>query len=210
MIKPRHALNCNSDTNPDLWTVLTLEEMAQAAAEGESLAEQADDFYPTRFHTPIIPEPASEHIDYGPGLNRLIDRFQGVGLQVIVKMASIELEPNKPEFPGGGWHVSLRFSLWKDVVYTHAHAQVEGQMNEHICATALYYLDSENITSSNLSFRVQTPTHLQEDEPNNVGQQCYNWMEQILGTGLGDSSCVQYYGSVETRQGRLLAFPNVL
>jgi len=33
------------------------------------------------------------------------DRFRDTGLQVIVKMASIELTPDKPHFPPGGWHV---------------------------------------------------------------------------------------------------------
>lgn len=83
-------------------------------------------------------------------------------------------------------------------------------MNEHICATALYYLDSENISDSSLSFRMQTDAYLDDDLP--VGQDCYHWLEQIYGTILsnGCSPCLQNYGSVETRQGRLLAFPNVL
>lgn len=83
-------------------------------------------------------------------------------------------------------------------------------MNESICATALYYLDSENISASNLSFRMQTSAYMNDEI--NVGQDAYHWMEQIYGTGLGcgNSPCLQNYGSVETRQGRLLAFPNVL
>lgn len=108
-------------------------------------------------------------------------------------MASIELTPEKPEFPPGGWHV-------------------EGQMNEHICATALYYLDSENITDSSLSFRMQTSAYLHDDQGYDVGQDAYHWMESFYGTALGgnNSPCLQNYGTVETRQGRLLAFPNVL
>lgn len=82
-------------------------------------------------------------------------------------------------------------------------------MNEHICATAIYYLDSENVTESNLSFRMQTDAYLSDDV--SVGQDAYHWLEQIWGTGLGNGSpCLQNYGSVDTRQGRLLAFPNVL
>jgi hypothetical protein len=83
-------------------------------------------------------------------------------------------------------------------------------MNEHICATALYYLDSENISDSSLSFRMQTDAYLDDDLP--VGQDGYHWLEQIYGTSLssGASPCLQNYGSVGTRQGRLLAFPNVL
>jgi hypothetical protein len=33
------------------------------------------------------------------------------GLQVIVKMASIELTPQNPDFPVGGWHV-CSFHFW--------------------------------------------------------------------------------------------------
>ena len=143
---------------------------------------------------PYIPGVVFEEIDYAPKAdNCLINRFRQSGLQIIVKMASIELTPDKPEFPTGGWHV-------------------EGQMNEHICATALYYLDSENITESSLSFRMQTSAYLNDEDAFSVGQDSYHWLEQVYGTLLssGGSPCLQNYGTVETRQGRLLAFPNVL
>jgi len=83
-------------------------------------------------------------------------------------------------------------------------------MNERICATAIYYLDSENITPSHLSFRMQTSSYMNDEY--NVGQDAYHWMEQVYGTGLGggNSPCLQNYGSVETKEGRMLAFPNVL
>ena len=55
---------------------------------------------------PVLPEP----LDFEPVTYKvqhtLRDRFKDSGLQVIVKMASIELTPEKPEFPVGGWHVS--------------------------------------------------------------------------------------------------------
>ncbi|KAK3301692.1 uncharacterized protein B0T15DRAFT_321335 [Chaetomium strumarium] len=121
-------------------------------------------------------------------------RFKNSGLQVIVKMASIELTPEKPNFPVGGWHI-------------------EGQMNEHIVATALYYLDSENVTPSHLSFRMITDVDDLEDFQMSIGQDMYHVYERIWGTELGvggsDSEALQIYGSVETREGRLLAFPNV-
>jgi hypothetical protein len=48
-----------------------------------------------------------EKIDYTPKDSmRLAKKFRESGLQVIVKMASIELTPEKPKFPAGGWHVS--------------------------------------------------------------------------------------------------------
>ncbi|KAL1872039.1 hypothetical protein Daus18300_004408 [Diaporthe australafricana] len=119
----------------------------------------------------------------------LSDKFKASGLQIIVKMASIELTPEKPEFPEGGWHV-------------------EGLLNERICATALYYLDSENVTDSSLSFRMQTWSE-QSEFQEHVSQDDYHWLECCYGTKLSSGSCLQNYGSVETREGRLLAFPNV-
>jgi hypothetical protein len=121
----------------------------------------------------------------------LRERFKEKGLQVIVKMASIELTPEKPEFAPGGWHV-------------------EGMMNEHIAATALYYLDSENITDSHLEFRALTDYYDMDEW--SVGQDSFHWMESVFGANLGSGSgspCVQNYGSVMTPQGRLLAFPNI-
>jgi hypothetical protein len=36
---------------------------------------------------------------------RLRDQFREKGLQVIVKLANIELNPEKPEYHGGSWHI---------------------------------------------------------------------------------------------------------
>lgn len=86
-------------------------------------------------------------------------------------------------------------------------------MNEKIAATALYYFDSENVTPSGLSFRMQTSSYLNDDIK--AGQDGYNYLERVYGTDLGAQggfarSCVQSYGDVGTPEGRLLAFPNVL
>ena len=48
------------------------------------------------------------------------------------------------------------------------------------------------------------------EEAFRVGQDSYKWLEAIYGTGLYESPCLQNYGKVETMEGRLLAFPNVL
>ncbi|KAI1078347.1 hypothetical protein F5B20DRAFT_547833 [Whalleya microplaca] len=147
-------------------------------------------WYILRNPVPRNPVPFTE-IDYKLKDGGLREKFGALGLQVIVKMASIELTPEKPEFSAGNWHV-------------------EGQMNEHICATALYYLDSKNVTDSSLSFRMQTSRD--EDHRHNIVQDSYHWMEMVYGTQLGSGvggTCLQPYGSVQTPQGRLLAFPNV-
>lgn len=142
-----------------------------------------------KIRVPVQPTaPAFQVWDYGvkPG-DSLRDQFKD--LQIIVKMASIELTSENPSFPVGGWHV-------------------EGQMNERIIGTALYYLDSDNITSSCLDFRMQTSSY-QDDLQDRVGQDSYSWLEMVYGTHLRSGSvCLQNYGSIETKEGRFLAFPN--
>ncbi|KAI1433153.1 hypothetical protein GGR50DRAFT_688475 [Xylaria sp. CBS 124048] len=141
---------------------------------------------------PAVPEPKLfEEVDYSPP-RRLAQDFKKTGLQIIVKMVSLELTPEKPSYPAGSWHV-------------------EGMMNEHICATALYYLDSDNITTGELSFRMQTNQDLADEDEYAVGQEQYKWLERVHGTSLAafTGACLQSYGNVETRQGRFLAFPNV-
>lgn len=65
--------------------------------------------------------------------------YKDSGLQVIFKLANIHLTPEKPEYNGSKWHV-------------------EGALNEHICATALYYYDSDNIEPSHLAFQQSVRT----------------------------------------------------
>jgi Protein of unknown function (DUF4246)/Domain of unknown function DUF4246, N-terminal len=104
-------------------------------------------------------------------------------LQVIVKLATIHLTPDKPAYPGGSWHV-------------------EGMMNERIVSTGIYYWDSENITDSRLSFRaaVGEPEYEQDDRKG---------VREVYGVGDEDAMN-QVLGSAGTRAGRALAFPNIL
>ncbi|KAJ4015533.1 hypothetical protein NW752_006993 [Fusarium irregulare] len=151
--------------------------------------DERQDAYWRIIRSPVQPDPPRFKA-WKYGINpeeSLRGRFKDI--QVIVKMASIELTPEKPSFPAGGWHV-------------------EGQMNEHIVGTALYYLDSENVTPSSLKFRMQTAQD-QYRFQDKVGQDSFSWMERVYGTQMQGGSCLQQYGSVETKEGRLLAFPNV-
>lgn len=75
--------------------------------------DEFDDEEERRWHylrIPVQPEPKTFGDGdgfYAPKDNtRLARKFKDSGLQIIVKMASIELTPDKPEFPIGGWHVS--------------------------------------------------------------------------------------------------------
>ncbi|KAI9722671.1 MAG: hypothetical protein M1812_001602 [Candelaria pacifica] len=139
--------------------------------------------------TRIFEENTLVHPDkYAVNLKR---DFARSGLQVIVKLATIHLNPASPTYDGGSWHV-------------------EGQLNEHICATAIYYYSSQNITASKLSFRKRgdTETEIGYD------QNDWRWLEAIFGlrdenSEGGGSTGTQEIGSVETKQGRLVTFPNI-
>ena len=139
----------------------------------------------------IQPEPHGNPIHYD--VRDLKKEFHA-GLQVIVKLANIELKPGE-SYAGGSWHV-------------------EGQSNEHIVATALYYYDSKNITESRLAFR-QAPdesefeykTEWHKDFFYEQGEDTF--LPAVFGL-VNFESTVQEIGSVVCREGRLLTFPNTL
>ncbi|GJE86998.1 DUF4246 domain-containing protein [Phanerochaete sordida] len=104
-------------------------------------------------------------------------------LQIIVKLANIILTPDKPRYKGGSWHV-------------------EGMVNEAIVSSGIYYYDEDNITESALAFRmgVGAPEDYEQDDEAGVR----------LAYGLSrEGPLHQEIGSVATRQGRCIAFPNV-
>ena len=107
--------------------------------------------------------------------------LNGKRLQVIVKLGSIELTPEDPLYSGGSWHV-------------------EGMQNEAIVATGIYYLDSKNITESQLAFRhaVYEPDYEQGDDPG---------VAEVYGLH-NEAALTQNIGAVTTHEGRLVAFPN--
>ncbi|MBO8191995.1 DUF4246 domain-containing protein [Streptomyces oryzae] len=143
--------------------------------------EQAqDDWWENR--CPAIPDAPAFTPPELPDDYARVD-LRGRSLQVIVKLATIHLTPEKPEYPGGSWHV-------------------EGMMNERIVSTGIYYWDSDNITESRLSFRaaLDDPRYEQNDD---------NGLREVY--GLEDEDALnQVLGSASTPAGRCLAFPNVL
>ncbi|KAM3498035.1 hypothetical protein MY10362_008627 [Beauveria mimosiformis] len=110
-------------------------------------------------------------------------------IQVIVKLANIHLSPEKPAYDGGSWHV-------------------EGLLNEHICATALFYYDNENITESRLEFRSVAN---REDLTGELDytQNDFDSIKRAFGIDP-EGSTMQDIGEVSTRQGRAIFFPNIL
>ncbi|KAK2751651.1 hypothetical protein FQN55_000373 [Onygenales sp. PD_40] len=146
----------------------------------------------------VLPDPGKfEPImtpSLSPGSVDLQRQFRKSGLQVIVKMASIHLTPENPKYNGGSWHI-------------------EGQLNEHICATALYYIDTHNITPSHLTFRQQCTTN---PTPNlstltiptaSISPSTY--LSEIFSV-KPDSPATQIPGSIHCFSGRLLTFPNTM
>ncbi|KAF9886555.1 hypothetical protein FE257_011327 [Aspergillus nanangensis] len=139
---------------------------------------------PGEFKPPVLGHPREEIV--------LREKFRDEGLQVIVKLANIELTPEKPEYEGGSWHI-------------------EGQLNERICATAIYYYDSKNITQSTLAFRQR----IDSEELGDVSyeQEQHEFVDVIFGVGgdtRNDDNITQELGSVVCRESRLLTFPNSL
>ncbi|MGW6520553.1 DUF4246 domain-containing protein [Streptomyces sp. NPDC054962] len=139
-----------------------------------------DDWWENR--RPVIPDAPAFAPPVLPDESARVD-LRGRRLQVIVKLATIHLTPDKPEYSGGSWHV-------------------EGMMNERIVSTCIYYWDSENITESRLSFRaaLDDPHYEQNDD---------NGLREVY--GLEDEDALnQLLGSASTPAGRCLAFPNIL
>ncbi|KAF3162698.1 hypothetical protein TWF788_001788 [Orbilia oligospora] len=118
----------------------------------------------------------------------LWEKFKSKGLQVIVKFASIHLTPEKSRYDGGSWHY-------------------EGQLNDHIVATSIYYYSNENITPSSLKFRHEVNAEDAIEWP--YSQNEHEFMNPLFGIG-NEEAAVQNIGEVDTKQGRLVTFPNTL
>jgi len=108
-------------------------------------------------------------------------KLNGKKVQVIVKLANIHLTPESPEYKGGVWHV-------------------EGMGNERIVASGIYYYSCENITESRLLFRraIREPDYEQGD--NRGVDAIYNLQDE--------EPLNQEIGSILTKDGRCIAFPN--
>ncbi|CAO3571433.1 unnamed protein product [Mortierella alpina] len=106
----------------------------------------------------------------------------GSPLQVIFKLADIQLTADNPSYNGGVWHV-------------------EGMANENIVATGIYYYHSENITESRLNFRIQVcePEYEQEDATG---------VEMMYGL-KDEEPLVQSLDGIVTKQDRCIVFPNI-
>lgn len=151
----------------------------------------------------VQPQPLRKDYELRAALRRSTEEVQlrklvkDSGLQVIVKLANINLTPDSPTYDGGSWHV-------------------EGLPNEHMCASALLYYDNDNISDSYLAFRERVDNKALEsgikDERGARGYAHYDHehMELLLGVRDRVTPAVQDLGHVLCKEGRLIVFPNVL
>lgn len=133
--------------------------------------------------------------------------YANKGLQIIIKLANIHLTPEKPEYPGGTWHKEgqLVGTLYLLLFLGYLSATLQ---NEHICASAIYYYDCDNISPYFLAFRqAVNPDHIQYDVYYNKDD--IDWLGTIYGMDNWRPG-IQNIGVVETCEGRLITFPNVL
>jgi hypothetical protein len=104
-------------------------------------------------------------------------------LQVIVKIASIELTPDKPVYEGGTWHV-------------------EGMRNEDIVCSVIHYYSCENITESKLEFRQEVCEPMYEQNDHRGPEVLYHMRDE--------DPLNQHLGHVVAEEGRTIVFPNTL
>ncbi|KAJ7688953.1 hypothetical protein B0H17DRAFT_1202567 [Mycena rosella] len=98
-------------------------------------------------------------------------------------LANIHLTPEQPEYAGGSWHV-------------------EGMVNESIAASGIYYHDEENVTESQLAFRVAVM------EPDYHGQNDDHCTRLLYGLD-NQSDTTQEIGAMVIKAGRTLSWPNL-
>ncbi len=184
----RHPRPLRIDPDPYGWYDSEPQRPDQSDFDDDALHAEAlraweaalDDWWENR--RPVVPDAPAFTPPVLPDESARVD-LRGRRLQVIVKLATIHLTPDKPEYVGGSWHV-------------------EGMLNERIVSTGIYYWDSENITESRLAFRaaLDDPQYEQNDD---------NGLRDVY--GLEDEDALnQRLGSTSTPQGRCLAFPNIL
>lgn len=108
---------------------------------------------------------------------------RGKKLKVITKMFNIVLTPEKPRYFDPIWYV-------------------EGQINEDIVCTVLYYYDTENITSSELGFQVALDKPKCEEDDDRGCEAVF---------GLNDNESPLWdVGATEAVEDRIIVFPNML
>ncbi|RAH85962.1 hypothetical protein BO86DRAFT_137864 [Aspergillus japonicus CBS 114.51] len=201
--------------HPEPGTAFSYEEWKTARHNERAvvdLVRERKDWHNTSYE-PVTPP-------HKPYTIRLQDTFRLQGLQIIVNMENIELTPDSRDYKGTDWHM-------------------EGQLNEHIVAVAVFAYDIDNITEPRIAFRQNTkldesfyryreykeqgrkwPWHPRLLPARRCGKNPHsdlNELAQILGFSSFDldadnhtARTWQDKGAVSLSQGRVIAFPNLL
>lgn len=134
------------------------------------------------------PIPDSDHQYYSISLQ---DQFDG--LQIIVRVSTVELTPERPLYGGD------------------AHHNVAGILNDHIVATAICYFDMHNVKDAKVSFRQETKIN-----NNDYNLDEYAALNRVFDLpdpeGFGPfPAALQTLGSIPiSRIGQFLGWPNTL
>ncbi|KAF5015077.1 hypothetical protein F66182_13716, partial [Fusarium sp. NRRL 66182] len=202
--------------HPEPGTAFTYEEWKTNRHNDKAIIDivrHRIDWHP--IHRPFNPV-TPPHTPYTISLQ---DSFRKQGLQIIVKIENIELTPQNPTYTNDSW-------------------QLDGQLNEHIAAVAVFAYDVLNITSPKISFRQNTALasvfyQIAEEKYTTGDYSMVNcrahrcgksYPEELWAIGriLGfenpwhltsdhhDMLSYQDIGSVSTLPGRLITFPSVL
>jgi len=137
-----------------------------------------------------------------PNFQKVVDRLCNStklidsNLQVIVKIAEINLTPSNTKYHGGTWHL-------------------EGITDENIVATGIYYYNMDNVTQSNLKFRtcvdeeIVYPQNCVQFVKTHYDMDDYEYDENERRGGIIIDSTMKL-AQIKTKQGLSLVFPNNL
>ncbi|KAI4253199.1 MAG: hypothetical protein LQ352_003831 [Teloschistes flavicans] len=115
--------------------------------------------------------------------------FWNIGVQFVLQMQDINLEPQSSDFPREEWHV-------------------QGQTNERICATAYYVYSTDNLSDKlppTISFRARV--NPDEADLANEAMTQPPYAPEVYGAEDGDPA-VQDLGEITLREDRVVVFPN--
>jgi hypothetical protein len=169
-------------------------------------------------------KPQRDQRDLKPYSISLEDTFRQQGLQVIVKLTSIELTPDKPRYTYSDTDlranrtVRLPCARCRPEQINHSRSEghgewcLDGMLNEHVVATTIVCLSSVNASPYTLFFQVEADLdgndhHYKPAEFDELAAMYEIWPPSALGGDGGGGPALQMLGRVSIPQGRLLAVP---
>ncbi|KAL7939878.1 hypothetical protein V8C35DRAFT_287955 [Trichoderma chlorosporum] len=198
--------------HPEPGVAFSYEEWKSGVNNDRAVVDMVTEKYDSPRHLPT----SSYHDPY---VVRLEETFRNQGLQVVIRIGSVELTPESPKYDGSTWGL-------------------EGQMNDHIVAVAVYAYDVHNVSESRLAFRQETNLdqnyyqygpnlHPHEKGSNQWDPPAKRWnkssfeveaigevfgftWEQLSRDMVNLPLPYQEIGRVTMPQGRLITFPNTM